>query len=202
VPGLLKEQTAIIMARTAGVGLTSVERLGDEGAHVMVTDIQHEAGAKRGGRLGEAVADLRADVMTEHAAEVLLATMVTPFRRLEIMYHNAGAVSDPSPFVDFSGGFDTPLARRTISVFWGYKHATRQFHGQSGGNSTLNTGRIVGLLVAWATLGYAAGERAITGSVGHPKDAAKAAVFPPSDMADYVASAMLPIDGGVGSAAH
>jgi NAD(P)-dependent dehydrogenase (short-subunit alcohol dehydrogenase family) len=164
--GLLADKVAIITGGITGIGLASVERFVKEGAQVMVADIQDEIGAALCKRMGPAVTYMRADVTDEPMVEALVEATVKRFGKLDIMYNNAGAMGDLSPFLDLSReGFDATLAVLTTSVFLGHKYAARQFRKQGGGGAILTTGSVAGLQGGWSTLGYATGKHAIMGIV-------------------------------------
>jgi NAD(P)-dependent dehydrogenase (short-subunit alcohol dehydrogenase family) len=164
--GLLADKVAIITGGITGIGLASVERFVQEGARVMVADIQDEMGAALCERLGAAASYIRADVTDEQMVEALIEATVERFGKLDIMYNNAGAMGDLSPFLDLSrAGFDATLAVLTTSVFLGHKYAARQFRKQGSGGAILTTGSVAGLQGGWATLGYATGKHAIMGIV-------------------------------------
>jgi NAD(P)-dependent dehydrogenase (short-subunit alcohol dehydrogenase family) len=166
MPGILKDKVAIVTGGSSGIGLATVERFVTEGARVMVADIQDETGASVCKRLGDNAMYMHADVTDEQAVEALVAATIERFGRLDIMYNNAGAVGDPSPFLELSReGFDATLAVLTTSVFLGHKYAARQFNKQGGGGSIISTGSVAGLQGGWATLGYATGKHAIAGIV-------------------------------------
>lgn len=164
--GLLKGKVAIITGGITGIGLAAVERFVAEGAQVMIGDIQDEAGATLCERLGPAVAYTHTDVTDEAMVEALVAGTVARFGKLDIMFNNAGATGDPSPFLELSrAGFDAALAILTTSVFLGHKYAARQFRKQGTGGAILTTGSVAGFQGGWSTLGYATGKHALVGIV-------------------------------------
>jgi NAD(P)-dependent dehydrogenase (short-subunit alcohol dehydrogenase family) len=164
--GLLEGKVAIITGGVTGIGLASVERFVVEGAQVMIGDIQDELGNALCERLGNAVAYTHTDVTDEHMVEALVSAAVARFGKLDIMYNNAGAMGDLSPFLDLTReGFDRTLAILTTSVFLGHKYAAAQFRRQGGSGSILTTGSVAGFQGGWSTLGYATGKHALVGIV-------------------------------------
>lgn len=164
--GLLEGKVAVITGGVTGIGLASVERFVVEGAKVMIGDIQDELGSALCARLGDAVAYTHTDVTDEPMVDALVSAAVARFGKLDIMFNNAGAMGDLSPFLDLTReGFDRTLAILTTSVFLGHKYAASQFRKQGGGGAIVTTGSVAGNQGGWSTLGYATGKHALVGIV-------------------------------------
>jgi NAD(P)-dependent dehydrogenase (short-subunit alcohol dehydrogenase family) len=164
--GLLHNKVAIITGGVSGIGLAAVRRFVDEGASVMVADIQDVAGAALCSQLGDRVSYRHTDVTDEGAVEALVTATSDRFGAVDIMFNNAGAMGDLSPFMELSReGFDSTLAILMTSVFLGHKYAARQFRKQGGGGAILTTGSVAGMQGGWSTLGYTTGKHAVAGIV-------------------------------------
>lgn len=166
MPGMLDGKVAVITGGTSGIGLASVERFVQEGARVIIGDIQDGLGKTVQERLGDSVVYCHADVTQESDIEALVSTAVERFGQLDVMFNNAGAQGDPSAILDFEAeGLDKTLALLTRSVALGHKHAALQFRHQQSGGSIISTASAAALQGGWSSLGYTAGKHAVIGVV-------------------------------------
>jgi NAD(P)-dependent dehydrogenase (short-subunit alcohol dehydrogenase family) len=158
---LLKGKSAIVTGAGSGVGRASALRFAEEGARVVVADIdldnaketvrQIEAGG------GTAVA-IGVDVSDEAAVRAMIAAAVDHYGRLDILFNNVGI---PTPRLgavleDHSlEEFNRLVAVNLGGVFLGSKYAVLRFKEQADGGVILNTGSVAGL-VAWGGSVYGA----------------------------------------------
>jgi NAD(P)-dependent dehydrogenase (short-subunit alcohol dehydrogenase family) len=163
---LLDGTSAGIMGSGSGVGRASALRFAEEGAKVVVADVDLDR-AKETVRLveaagGTAIAD-RCDVSKEADVESTIALAVSTFGRLDIVFNNVG-VPTPRPGLIFeehtSEDFDRLFAINAKGVFLGSKHAIKQFKAQGGGGVILNTGSVAGL-VSWGGSVYGSTKGAV-----------------------------------------
>jgi len=163
---LLEGKSAVIMGSGSGVGRASALRFAEEGARVVVADIDLD-GAKETVRQieaagGTAIAD-RCDVSQEADVAATIAAAVSNFGRLDIVFNNVGI---PTPRLGMSfedhtvDDFDRLFAINSRGVFLGCKHAMLQFKAQGGGGAILNTGSVAGL-VSWGGGVYGATKGAV-----------------------------------------
>jgi NAD(P)-dependent dehydrogenase (short-subunit alcohol dehydrogenase family) len=163
---MLEGKSAVVMGAGSGVGRASALRFAEEGAKVVVADVDLER-AKETVRLvedagGTAIAD-RCDVSQEADVEATIALAVSTFGRLDIIFNNVG-VPTPRPGLIFEehtvGDFDRLFAINAKGVFLGSKHAILQFKQQGDGGVILNTGSVAGL-VSWGGGVYGATKGAV-----------------------------------------
>jgi NAD(P)-dependent dehydrogenase (short-subunit alcohol dehydrogenase family) len=142
----LAGRVALVTGAASGIGAATARRLASEGAAVLVTDVQDDAGAQLvkqiiagGGRAGYA----HLDVTSEDEWEAAVASAITQFGGLDILVNNAG-------LVDLAGIEGTSLAdwRQTIEidqtgVFLGMKTAAAAL-AASGHGSVINISSIFG----------------------------------------------------------
>lgn len=164
--GMLDGKVAVITGGTSGIGLASVERFVDQGAKVVIGDIQDDLGKGIQERLGDSVVYCHADVTLEADIAGLVETAASHFGRLDAMFNNAGAQGDPSGILEFEAeGLDKTLALLTRSVALGHKHAALQFKRQQSGGSIISTASAAAQQGGWSSLGYTAGKHAVIGVV-------------------------------------
>jgi NAD(P)-dependent dehydrogenase (short-subunit alcohol dehydrogenase family) len=162
----LKDKVCVITGAGGGMGAEAAQVFTDEGAKVVVADVDLDR-AKETVRLveaagGTAIAD-RCDVSKEADVESTIALAVSTFGRLDIVFNNVG-VPTPRPGLIFeehtSEDFDRLFAINAKGVFLGSKHAIKQFKAQGGGGVILNTGSVAGL-VSWGGSVYGSTKGAV-----------------------------------------
>ena len=163
---LLEDKTAIVTGGGSGVGRASCLRFAEEGARLVCADIDLDRAKETVAQVeaagGTAVAE-RCDVSQEADVVACIATAVSRFGRLDIMFNNVGI---PTPrlgmaFEDHTvEDFERLTAVNFRGVFLGCKQAVIQFKKQGGGGAILNTGSVAGL-VGWGGTVYGATKGAV-----------------------------------------
>lgn len=132
----LAGKVAIITGGASGIGATTVQLFHENGAKVVIADIQDNLGRDIVNKLGgKNVFYFHCDVRNEDEISKLVDTTVAKYGKLDVMFNNAGIIDRP-----FGSILDTtkPELDRLISVnlvgaFLGAKHAARvmvpQRHG-------------------------------------------------------------------------
>jgi len=166
--GRLAGKAALITGGASGLGRGIAERFCEEGARVLITDVD-EAGARR---LAEALgADwLRQDVSQEADWVTATAAALERFGRLDVLVNNAGIFTscpvDETPLEQWQRTLDVNLT----GVFLGCKHRVRAMKANGGdaGGSIINLSSVVGLRGQLGGAAYGAskgGVRLLTKSV-------------------------------------
>ena len=155
----LNNKVAIITGGASGMGLGTVRRFVEEGARVVIADVQDEGGDAIVSEMGDQVRYKRTDVSKEHEVSDVVDFTVSEFGRLDCMFNNAG-------FGGVSGELDTldlgDFYRYTIDVLFtgvlsGIKHAGRVMKAQGDGGSIINTASVAGLRGGWGLAAQAEG---------------------------------------------
>jgi NAD(P)-dependent dehydrogenase (short-subunit alcohol dehydrogenase family) len=142
----LTGRVALVTGAASGIGAATARRLASEGAAVLVTDVQDEAGihvVKQVIAGGGRAAYAHLDVTSEQEWEAAVTSVVREFGGLDILVNNAG-------IVDLAGIEETSLAdwHRTIEtvqtgVFLGMKTAAAAL-AVSGRGSVINISSVFG----------------------------------------------------------
>jgi NAD(P)-dependent dehydrogenase (short-subunit alcohol dehydrogenase family) len=163
---LLKDKSAVIAGSGSGVGRASAVRFAEEGAAVVVADIDLDRAKETVALIestgGRAVAE-RCDVAQDADVAAIIASAVGHFGRLDIMFNNVGI---PTPrlgmaFEDHTvEDFERLNSVNVRGVFLGCRHAVLRFKEQGDGGVILNTGSVAGL-VGWGGTVYGATKGAV-----------------------------------------
>jgi NAD(P)-dependent dehydrogenase (short-subunit alcohol dehydrogenase family) len=150
--GLIMQQrfvgrVVIVTGGASGIGAGCVQRFHDEGASVVVADVQDDAGAALAERLGERALFVHCDVGDESSVEQLVDTAVGTFGRLDVFYANAAVLGAVGPIAKLRmEDADATLAVNLRGVILAMKHATRVMQPQGSGVilATASPGGILG----------------------------------------------------------
>ena len=156
--GRVEGKVALITGGASGIGRGCAERLAQEGASVVITDLQDAKGedavaaiAAAGGKARY----LRHDATDEQAWIDVVASIGATEGRLDILVNNAG-IAVNSPVVDMSlADWRKQTAVNLDGVFLGVKHSLPLMR-QGGGGSIINMSSVAGLKGAPGLAGYCA----------------------------------------------
>ena len=165
--GRLEGRIAVITGGASGMGQASALRFLDEGASVVIGDLNEENGAKTMALIEERGQAARAafvsgDVALEADCEALIGRAVERFGGLDCMFNNAGIGGAFGPITETTvEEWDFTLAVLLRGVFLGLKHAARIMQAQGRGGVILNTASIAGLGGGAGPHAYSAAKAAV-----------------------------------------
>lgn len=165
---LLQGKVAIVTGGASGLGYASAKRFVEEGALVVIADIQNELGIQVAEDLGKAVRYIHTDVTDEMAVKALVEETVKHFGKLDIMFNNAGATGEPASILEVNDKkFRKLLDLDVCSVVYGHKYAGQQFRKQGSGGSIITTASIAAMQGGWSSVSYTTAKHAIVGTIRH-----------------------------------
>src|SRR5438067_1953361 len=91
--GMLDNQVAFITGAASGIGAGTARRFAQEGAHVVLADVQAEAGERIRDEitaLGRQALYVECDVSDAESVERAIDATIEQFGRLDIVFANAG----------------------------------------------------------------------------------------------------------------
>jgi NAD(P)-dependent dehydrogenase (short-subunit alcohol dehydrogenase family) len=157
--GLLDGQTAIVTGAASGIGEASAKRFTEEGATVVVADIDDDSGQQVVDEVREMDGEskfLHVDTSDEGDVQGMIETTVSEFGDLDIVFNNAGIEGPQDTIADFdSQGFEDVVNVNLKGVMWGTKHGIRNLRN-TGGGSIINTASILSFRGLPENGGYAA----------------------------------------------
>jgi len=145
----LQDKVAVITGGANGMGRATALRFAQEGARVLVADVEIENAEKVAAEIradkGTAVA-VQVDVRAGVSVEAMIARAVQEFGRVDILCSIAGIVVN-DPFLDMpEEHWDRTLAVNLKGVFLCGQAAARQMVKQGGGGKIVNMASTNGLV--------------------------------------------------------
>ena len=162
----LAGKVAIITGGAGGIGRATAQLFVEEGARVVIADLDVERGEALAAKLGEAAVFHRTDVSQEGDIAAVVDRAVSAFGGLHIMFSNAGIVGGMMPkstrLIDADlGEFSRIMGVNVLGAMYGAQHAGRQMLKQGGGGSIINTASIAGVLPGYGFSIYRASKAAL-----------------------------------------
>ena len=90
----LKDQVALITGGAAGIGKATAQRFIEEGAKVVICDVNTEAGEAAVEELGPNAAFYQVNVTDRQAVQEWVDAVVEEYGRVDILVNNAGVLRD------------------------------------------------------------------------------------------------------------
>ncbi|MCX2819095.1 glucose 1-dehydrogenase [Haladaptatus sp. F3-133] len=144
----LTNDVAVVTGAGSGIGRASAERLANEGASVVVADIDVEGGAETVEAIeseGGTATFVEVDVTDEDDVRKMVDAAVETYGGLDIAHNNAGIEGDGAPLVEQSAeGWEEVLGINLTGVFLGMKYEIPAMVEGDGG-AIVNTSSIAGL---------------------------------------------------------
>lgn len=168
----LKGKVALVTGAASGFGAATARRFAQEGARVLVCDLNAEQGEQIAGEIGGLA--MRCDVGDSAQVAQAVQTATAKWGRLDIVVNNAGITHRNKPAGEVTEAeFDSLYRVNVKSLFHMNQHATPVFRRQGGGvfvNVASTTGVRPGPGLCW----YSASKGAvITASKGLALELAK-----------------------------
>ncbi len=158
----LEGKVAIITGGASGLGKATVEVFVEEGAKVVIADLDVDRGETLAASLGDAAIFKRTDVSSAEEVEALVDFAVEHFGALHIMFNNAGVsptfhsrIADD----DFSD-LQLCMSVNLLGAMLGTKYAARHM-AKNGNGSIINTGSLGGTMPGYGVMSYRMSKAAI-----------------------------------------
>lgn len=167
--GRLEGKVAIVTGGAQGIGGATARRLAEEGAKVLIADIDvamAEANADRIRAAGNEADVVRTDVGNSTDIKMMVGRAVENWGRLDILFNNAFDVLTASSgsAVDLPEEvWDTKMSVLLKAVFLGAKYAIPEMR-KVGGGSIVNTSSVHGMFGAPGVLIYETAKHAVIGA--------------------------------------
>lgn len=122
----MEGKVAIITGGAGAIGAFTSKLFVAHGAKVVIADLDEEAGEKLVQEIGDGAVFRRTDVRIEESIESTVAFAVKELGKLDIMFNNAGVITQKCPFQDLDmEEYDRHTSIMVRGVVCGIKHAAR-----------------------------------------------------------------------------
>ena len=158
--GRLEGKTALVTGAASGIGLQTSIRLAEEGALVMMTDINHEEGFKQAEKLGANATFLKLDITEEEEWISVLDETVKRFDRLDILVNSAGMVLIADVEQITLEDWRKVHAVNLDGTFLGCKHGVRVMK-EFGAGSIINLSSVSGMIGGFNLAAYNSSKGAV-----------------------------------------
>ena len=162
--GRVADKVVLITGAAQGLGEASSQALAREGAIVVLTDVQDDAGAAVADAIrssGGRAAFLHLDVTSEDEWINVVSRVVTTYGRIDVLVNNAAVAITAASIADVSlADWRKQHSVNVEGTFLGIKHSLPVIRG-SGGGSIINMSSTTGLRGALGMAAYSATKGAI-----------------------------------------
>jgi meso-butanediol dehydrogenase / (S,S)-butanediol dehydrogenase / diacetyl reductase len=160
----LTGKVAVITGAASGIGRAAALLFAQEGARVVAADWHDDGAAAVAAAIaatgGQATA-VTVDVSREADIERMIATAVEVYGRLDVLFSNAGVMLSKTAVDTTEAELDRVLGVNVKGVFFGAKHAVKQFRRQGGGGAIINMASVNSFFAEEAIAAYCASKGAI-----------------------------------------
>jgi NAD(P)-dependent dehydrogenase (short-subunit alcohol dehydrogenase family) len=161
-----ENKVAMVTGAGSGIGEMIARRLAEDGATVVVADIDENAARKIASAIerdgGTAVA-VEQDVGDAESVRKSVDFTLDKFGQLDVAVNNAGITGDLAPTADYSlEGWDKVIRVNLSGVFYGMKYQIPAML-RSGGGSIVNIASILGSVGSANSAGYNAAKHGVVG---------------------------------------
>ncbi len=161
-----ENKVAMVTGAGSGIGEAIARRMAEEGATVVVADVNEKAAREVAAaieREGRTAAAVLQDVADPASVEKSVDFSLEKFGRLDVAVNNAGITGDLAPLADYSlEGWNKVIAVNLSGVFYGMKYQIPAML-RSGGGSIVNIASILGSVAARDSAGYNAAKHGVVG---------------------------------------
>ena len=157
----LAGKVAIVTGGASGLGRAMVELFVEEGARVVIADVDRDGDAALAAQLGSAAAFQPTDVSDPDQVQAAVDLAVEHFGGLHVMCNNAGIGGSFRRFLDDEfADFDRVIAVNIFGVMVGSQRAARHM-AANGGGAIVNTTSIGGIKAGAGVMTYRATKAAV-----------------------------------------
>ncbi len=158
--GRVDGKIALVTGAASGIGLQASLRLAEEGARVMMTDINVENGKKEAEKLGRNAEFLKLDITLEEDWISVLRETVKRFQSLDILVNSAGMVLIADVEQISLEDWRRVHAVNLDGTFLGCKHGVRVMK-EFGAGSIINLSSVSGLIGGFNLAAYNSSKGAV-----------------------------------------
>lgn len=167
----LKEKVTLITGGAAGIGKATALRFAEEGAKVVICDVNEEAGQALVKELGSTARFDKINVTDRKEVQAWVDSIITQYGHIDVLINNAGITRD-AQFIKIKDGelvkqmeedaFDSVISVNLKGVF-NCTQAVAPYMVKNGGGVIVNASSVVGLYGNFGQTNYVATKSAVIG---------------------------------------
>ncbi|MFC6907069.1 SDR family NAD(P)-dependent oxidoreductase [Halalkalicoccus tibetensis] len=162
----LDRKTAVVTGAASGIGRESARRFAEEGANVVVTDVDEEGGRKTVDLIEDAGGNatfVEVDVSDSESVERMVDVAVDTYGSLEFAHNNAGILTGFSGIEDITDEQWERIVRINLKGVWTCMKAELPVMEEQGGGAIVNTASESGLVGMSGLASYSASKHGVVG---------------------------------------
>ena len=157
----LQNKVAVVTGAAQGIGRAVAERFAQEGAKVVLSDVNDALGQATAKAIGKGAVYVHADTGSKKDADQLIEAAVKAHGRLDVLVNNAGIVH-AAEFLDLKEeDFDRVLRVNLKGYFLCGQAAARQMVKQGGGGAIVNMSSVNAVLAIPNIVSYVVSKGAV-----------------------------------------
>ena len=158
-----EDKVVIVTGAASGLGEATAERLSQEGAKLVLVDLNKDALDTLADKLGGDVLVVKANVAELDDVKAYVAKTIEKFGRIDGFFNNAGIEGKQNLTEDFGADeFHKVVSINLDGVFFGMAEVLKVMREQGSG-SIVNTGSVGGIRGVGNQSGYAASKHGVVG---------------------------------------
>lgn len=160
--GRLTGKVALVTGGAQGIGEGIVRVFADQGARVIIADIQIERGQKLADEIGQSAEFIKLDVCDEAGWQNAVSAVLEQHRHLDVLVNNAGT-GIAGPIENTALADHRRIVDLNLDAVWLGIRSVVPAMAASGGGSIINISSIDGLVGVTNLSSYVATKFAVTG---------------------------------------
>jgi len=167
----LERKVALITGGAAGIGKATAEKFIQEGARVVICDVNEAVGQETANDLGENCTFYKVDISDRQIVQTWIEEVISAFERIDILVNNAGILRDAT-LVKVKDGelikqmseeiFDAVISVNLKGVF-NCTQAVAPYMIRQAAGSIINASSVVGLDGNFGQTNYVASKAGVVG---------------------------------------
>jgi 3-oxoacyl-[acyl-carrier protein] reductase len=167
----MKDKVVLVTGGAAGIGKATAQRFAEEGAKVVICDVNETVGQETAQELGERAAFYQVNVARRQDVQKWVDDVAEKYSRIDVLVNNAGVLRD-GQLIKFKEGqlagqmaendFDLVISVNLKGVF-NCTQAVAPIMAKQGGGVILNASSVVGLDGNFGQTNYVATKSAVVG---------------------------------------
>ena len=163
----LQGKVAIVTGAGSGFGEGIAKRFAEEGAKLVINDIDDRGGERVAGEIERSAGQggaiyVRADVASDEQMAGLVKRTLERFGRIDILVNNAGTTHKNGPMLGVDEAtFDRVFAVNVKSIYLSARHVVPVMRRQGGGGAILNTASTAGIRARAGLVWYCGSKGAV-----------------------------------------